>query len=153
MTRTAIEPTEKSNQSYRLLFLCLFGAMLLPFAASLFYIVILKGSLWARVIYAITKIFMVAFPIATVLLVEKQKLSISQFDWSKHLRAIPLGLAAGGFLVVLIWGLYRFTPLNSYLGQYVQIIRTKAEHLGILNHYWAFTLFLSLGHSLLEEYY
>ena len=46
-----------------------------------------------------------------------------------------------------------FTPLGDTVRASTPDIREKAESLGFLRHYVEFSIFLSLAHSFLEEYY
>lgn len=132
--------------------LALFPAMTLPFAAALFYFVLLKESEMARWLYAATKIFTVVWPIAAAWLLTEIDFPKFRLSDPLHRRAVPLGFVTGIAIVGLMGGLM-LTPIGEMVAGSAPQIRGKAQGLGILNHYWAFGLFLSVIHSLIEEYY
>lgn len=126
--------------------------MIVPFAASLFYFVLFSEYFFARVIYAGTKIFTVVWPAISVWLIFRTTLPKIQLRLEKHRRAIPLGIFLGISIVLLMLGLMQ-TPLGEIVATSSENIRNKARELGILEYYWPFALFLSVIHSLIEEYY
>ena len=134
-----------------LVFVCV--AMVLPLVGALLYFVILKGTITARIVYGLVKLFMLAGPIIAVITLEKDGLRFNSFDRKNQLRAIPPGLLAGGCIVAAMLVSYEYSALGDYVNRFAGDVRQKAEQLGFLDHYWSFGVFLSVGHSLLEEYY
>lgn len=126
--------------------------MVVPFAASVFYFVLFSEYLLARVIYACTKIFTVVWPVIAVWVIFRTTLPQIQLHLEKHRRAIPLGIFLGISIVLLMLGLMQ-TPLGEIVTSNSENIRNKAREFGILEYYWPFALFLSVIHSLIEEYY
>jgi membrane protease YdiL (CAAX protease family) len=126
--------------------------MTLPLAAALFYFVIFSEHAFARVIYAGTKLFTVVWPLAAVLLVLRTGLPRLELRDRRHLRALPLGLVTGVLIAGATFALVA-TPVGAMAEASAADIRRKAEELGILEHYWSFAIFLSVLHSLIEEYY
>lgn len=127
-------------------------AMVVPFAASVFYFVLFSEYFFARVIYAGTKVFTLVWPVISVWLIFRTTLPKIQIALEKHRKAIPLGIILGIAIVLLMLGLMQ-TPLGEVVTGSSENIRNKARELGILEYYWSFALFLSLIHSLIEEYY
>ncbi len=76
-----------------------------------------------------------------------------RIEWRQHVRALPLGLLSGFLIAGLILGAYTLSPIGQYVRGFADVIRGKAEDMGIIDHYVAFGIFLAAGHSLLEEYY
>lgn len=126
-------------------------AMVLPLLASLFYFVWFSENPVAPVIYFGTKLFTLAWPICIWIFLFGRRVS---FRWPsrKDLKAVLSGLLVGsgmaaGLLLVLQ------TPLEEVLMRAAPAISRKASQLGFRDYYWAYAIFLSLFHSLLEEYY
>ena len=126
--------------------------MVVPFAASLFYFVLFSEHSFARIIYGGTKIFTVVWPVIAVWGIFRTTLPKIHLHLEKHRKAIPLGIVFGISTVVLMLGLMQ-TPLGEIVVSSSENIRNKARELGILEYYWTFALFLSVIHSLIEEYY
>lgn len=130
----------------------LFPAMLVPLAASVFYFVLFSEYAFARVIYAGTKLFTVVWPLLAVLLVLKTGFPKLNLTDSRHWKALPLGLLSGAAIVAAMFAAMA-SPVGDVVTASAADIRKKAEELGILDHYWTFAIFLSVLHSLIEEYY
>jgi len=134
------------------LWLVLLPAMTLPLAASICYFVLFSEHVFARVIYAGTKLFTVVWPLFAVLFVLKTGLPRPELRDARHLKALPLGLLTGAVVVGAIFAAMA-SPLGEVAAAGAGDIRRKAAELGILDHYWPFAIFLSVLHSLIEEYY
>jgi len=142
-----IMPTASSR-----IWLALAPAMVVPFAASLFYFVILSSHDFAIALYAAAKAFIIVWPLISVRLILRTHLPKVKLALKKHRQAIPLGVFLGIAIVVLMFGLMR-TPLGEVVRNGSDSIGRKTQELGVLKHYWLFALFLSVIHSLIEEYY
>ncbi len=132
---------------------CVIPAMVLPLISSLFYFVFFSGTTFANILYTSTKVFTLVWPIIAILVIEKNKLVSKAYSLKHHLRVIPFGLITGGAVFVFAVVLYKFTPIGGYLQEFREPIKLKVESFGIMNHYILFGIFISLIHSLLEEYY
>jgi uncharacterized protein len=130
----------------------LLPAMVLPFAASLFYFVLFSDHPAARVLYAATKVFTVLWPWVALRFILREPFPGPVAGVRRWVRALPLGALVGA-LVVAAFAVALRTGLGSVVDGTAGAIGTKARQLGILDHYWAFALFLSLANSLVEEYY
>ena len=130
----------------------LLPAMLIPFFSSLFYFVLFSEHFFAQIIYFATKIFTLVWPILAFKYILQQKIPKFNLKEKKHRLAIPLGLIIGLLLIGLMFGLMQ-SPLGEIVNASAGSIQTKAKDLGFLNNYWIFAIFLSVIHSLLEEYY
>lgn len=133
------------------LWLAVLPAMVVPFVASLFYFVVFKDSLIARVSYGATKIFTVVWPALAVWLILRERLPRLAVE-REHARAVPFGAVSGATIVLLMFGLM-LTPVGDVVASGALNIRDKAKTFGIVRYYWTFALGLSVFHSLLEEYY
>jgi len=128
-------------------------AMVLPFFAALFYFVLFSGARQGWVIYVGTKIFILLWPVIALLLLEGERPNWRRINWTTHVRAIPLGVLSGLAISAVGLGLYELTPLGDYVRLHAGAIRQKVEELTLVGHYVLFAVWLSLLHSLLEEYY
>jgi len=133
--------------------LCLAVAMGLPFLGAWMYFVLFSESSFARVVYIFTKGFTLVWPGAVWLLVEKKKISLKTIFRRGHLRALSAGFVSGFIIGLALLALYRFSFLGSFMQSHSGEIRSRVEDLGFLEHFFVYALFLSVGHSLLEEYY
>jgi uncharacterized protein len=128
-------------------------AMFLPFLAAFCYFVLLEERLGAQLVYGGAKLFILVWPVAAYVWILRRgwpRLRVRQ--WKAHLGAVPLGLATGlGISLVIL--LSAFGPGREILLGGREAIEAKSRSLGVMEHYWAFGLFLAVGHSLLEEYY
>jgi len=127
-------------------------AMSLPFVSSLFYFVLFSEAAWAQVLYSMTKVFQVVWPVLALRWILK-----GRFRWPAlwppgSWRAFSLGVASGLVIVVLL-AVAWWTPFRDVVIGSADKIRDKVEPLGVLNWYWTFGLFLAVVHSFLEEYY
>jgi membrane protease YdiL (CAAX protease family) len=127
-------------------------AALLPVTASLFYFVLFSDQPWARILYGATKAFTLLWPLLAVRLLLGETLHNPLGNLRGQLRAVPLGALVGLLVVGLMAGLMA-TPAGAVVLQSAGTIRAKAHQLGILNHYVAFAIFLSLVNSAVEEFY
>jgi len=132
--------------------LALAPSMVVPFAASFFYFVLFSEQPFARGIYAATKVFTVVWPLVCIPFLLNEKLPRIDFRASKHLQAVPLGILTGILMAGLMFVAMK-TPLGGVVLEGARNIRGKMTQLGILEHYWTFAIFLSVIHSLIEEYY
>ncbi len=127
-------------------------AMCLPFIASLFYFVLFSEYAFSRAIYGATKVFTLVWPVVAFLLIYKTGLPKLRLRDRIHLNAIPLGLLSGLGIVGLMFLLMQ-TPLGQIVREGGDNIGKKTRELGVLDHFWIFAFFISILHSLLEEYY
>lgn len=128
-------------------------AMVLPFVAALFYFVLFSGARGGWVIYTGTKTFILLWPVIALLLIERERPNWLRINWTTHARAIPLGILSGLAISAVALGCYELTPLGDYVRLHAGAIRQKVEELNLVGHYVLFAVWLSLLHSLLEEYY
>jgi membrane protease YdiL (CAAX protease family) len=136
----------------KLLWVALVPALCVPFAAALLYFVIVRDAVIARVLYIAAKVFLVLWP----LLAWRLFLRSSPGKWvtgeRRRGRAALAGVVLGAAISLFV-GLVMLTPLGGLVTASAGSIRERCEHLGILDHYWTFALFLSLAHSWIEEFY
>ncbi|MDA0811583.1 MAG: CPBP family intramembrane metalloprotease [Verrucomicrobia bacterium] len=134
--------------------------MTVPFFASLLYFVVLSEQPIGKMIYAGAKVFTIVWPVLCIAILWRMGLGwFKGFKdtrhWGNlrpHLRALPLGLVTGLLIVGTLWGLLQ-TPLAEIVETSSPAIRRKATALGFLENYILFATFLSVLHSLIEEYF
>ncbi|MCB1094892.1 MAG: CPBP family intramembrane metalloprotease [Verrucomicrobiae bacterium] len=149
--------TETNPSSTARFWIALVPAMTVPFIASLLYFVVLSDHALGKVIYAGAKVFTVAWPVVCFVIL--WRVGLSRFKkkshWGSlrsHLRALPLGVVTGLLIVGALWGLLQ-TPLADIVDASAPAIHKKATALGFLENYILFATFLSVLHSLIEEYF
>ena len=134
------------------LWVVLLPATVVPCLASLFYFVLFTDRVFAYVFYVAAKLFLVFWPVACVLLVLGCGFGRLELRSVRHIRALPAGVLVGLAIVALMFAAMR-TPLGQILANNSQRIDDKVRQLGILEHFWLFAVFISVLHSLVEEYY
>jgi uncharacterized protein len=134
------------------IWISLLPAMLVPLLAALFYFVLFSEYYFARVIYGATKCFTVFWPLFAVWLILRRPFGKEFRCWSKHFRALPAGFVSGLAMAGLMFAVMR-SPVGEVVVSSSGSIREKSVQLGLIEHYWAFAVFLSVVHSLIEEYY
>jgi len=144
---------ESEQAKFSKLWLGLIPAMLVPVAAALIYYVLLAETGFAIFVYGMAKMFLVVWPMVASWLWEKKTFSLNRLDAKNHLKALPLGILTGGLIAALIVGTFKFSPWSTYIQQFSDQVHSKAEDMKILDYYVPFAILISLGHSLLEEYY
>ena len=127
-------------------------AMIVPSIGALFYFVIFTDCWFTPIIYVTTKVFIIAWPSVCAYSVLGKRIGRVISRPTRHTQAIGTGILLGASIAALMFGLMQTT-----LGQVViassESIESKAHTLKIMRHYWLFALFLSVAHSLIEEYY
>lgn len=126
--------------------------MLMPLIASLFYFIWFSEPTFVRFAYVGIKIFTLVWPVMAVLLILRETLPRWQFKDSHPWKALPAGMGIGFLIAILLFALMR-TPAGEMVRDNTARISDKAIKLGITNYYWSFAIFLSVFHSLAEEYY
>ena len=105
------------------------------------------------VLYGASKVFQFSLPLMYVWWFERRPLRLGV----PRCRGLALGVAFGLVVAVAAIGLYETILAHSpgLFGSAIVKIRAKVEEFGIGTPaaYFLFGLFLSAGHSLLEEYY
>ncbi len=127
-------------------------ALGVPFVAALLYFLIIKDPVVSRFVYVATKVFLVAWPLGVYFLVLRGAPRRLERDKISRNRASMLGVISGLALAALIYAVM-MTPLGKMAEASAGSIRERTEHLGILEWYWTFSVFLSVVHSLIEEFY
>lgn len=147
----SVEPAVSPPGGQDLLFAVL-PAMLVPFLGSLIYFVAYAAEPWAPATYALVKLYTLGWPLLATVLILRQPIPWPDLSDSKHWRAAPLGLLIG----VLVCGVtlaLNASPIGDSLAGFTERIRMKVSQLGVMENYLAFSLFLAIVHSAIEEYY
>ncbi len=130
------------------LYFGLIPALLVPSVAAYFYFNVWGDESLGRLIYTLSKIFFLLWPLLWLKSIKKTS-SIKKDSKRSHIfTGILTGLGLSIALLLLFWIFPDKTALT-------QNIATKANAYLDLNLklYLFFSLFLVLGHSLFEEYY
>jgi CAAX protease family protein len=131
--------------------ICVILASVLPFGFSFFYFVLASGSA-APIIYSISKVFVLLWPLICYKAIFKRRLPKLNLTNPNHYKSLCLGLVFGVVVFAFILILMQ-TGVRDIVFASAENIRQKAVTFGVLRHYVLFSLALSVFHSLLEEYY
>jgi membrane protease YdiL (CAAX protease family) len=131
---------------------CVIPALVIPFIASLFYFLIIKDRVIARFVYLGAKAFLLGCPLLVYLLVARghgrrpstRRMGLGQ----AALRGVVSGVVISGIIYIAMR-----SPLGRMVEASADSIRERTEHLGIMGWYWTFSIFLSVLHSFIEEFY
>lgn len=129
------------------LYLAIIPALLFQFIGALLYLELFSDSQIAQYIYSITKILIIIWPLFWLFLGLKTKLK----KLPQRKQSTIYGIISGILISTII--LTIFFIFREYFNDLSSIITEKAESFGIKNYYILFSIFLSLIHSLIEEYY
>lgn len=127
-------------------------ALLVPLLGALIYFVAYAGEPWARAAYVLVKLYTVIWPLLATVLILRERLPRPDLRAATHWRALPLGLGFGLVVGAAAVGL-TLSPLGEALSDFSPQVRAQVGRFGVLDHYLAFSLFLSLVHSGIEEFY
>ena len=126
--------------------------MLLPTAATLVYFVLLSGSPSMKGIYFASKVVQFGFPLFWVLAVQGRRVRPARPDARSMVPGLAFGVLAVAAGMLAYFGYFKTSPSLEGASER---IGGKVADMGLTTPtvYFAFAVFLSLPHSLLEEYY
>lgn len=127
-------------------------ALAVPALSAWVYFDVLGEASFAKSGYAVTKIFLLAWPLLATIYLLKRPVRPQIRPLKRHLRAVPLGIAIGLPIVGLL-ALWMATPLATVVEAGATGVRHKVTTLGFLDGFVFFAIYVTLIHSLLEEYY
>ena len=143
-------PEEQYNTRIRSVII---PAMILPFLGTLVYFVFAEGGNLTKIAYSATKLFTFVWPVIAVIFILKQKLKWPRLKESHHWKTLPLGVLVGAGIVGLMFLLMQ-TSLGAQVKSNATNMQEAVGKFGLTqSNYWLFAVFLSVFHSLLEEYY
>lgn len=126
-------------------------AMVVPFILSWFYFVILPGTALGNGLYVSTKMLLVVWPLLATWFILRERICLALGGGRKKTgRIVAEGLGLGLGIVVLMAG-FMMSPVGYTVWEGSDPIRERVEDLGVLEHFLAFALFISVVHSLIEE--
>ena len=138
------------------------AAMTLPTLAAVVYFLLLDGHRVASLVYVGTKIAQFSLPLLALILIRDLRPGRSSGEsyrskpvrWSLA-KSVLVGLGAGLLLVVASLACYRLLAHSLVLAVVRDQVSEKLVDFGTTSptSYLAFSMFLSLAHSGLEEYY
>ncbi|MBU1151983.1 CPBP family intramembrane metalloprotease [Patescibacteria group bacterium] len=137
------------NKSKNLYFyLAVVPALVFQFVGAYFYLVAYEGTEFAQIFYTCTKLLLVIWPLIWIYWLRSRFLPFFRGDVR---RSLVMGAVSGVVIFLGAGGLYFL--MADFLGSFGGKIALAAQGLGILEHYILFSIFLSVGHSFIEEYY
>lgn len=127
-------------------------SLLLPTVATWVYFVALAGRSSVQAAYGASKVVQFALPLVWTLWVQRRSLSLAAPGWLDIGTGFGLGLL---FVLAGVGAYLGYFKASPYLSQATGLIseRLKDWNLNTTGRFVAFTVFLSLVHALLEEYY
>lgn len=132
------------NKKY--LYLLLLPGLLFQFIGAYFYFFNIFNPQTNQFIYTAVKLLLIAWPILYFVQYKDK-----QIQTIKRKKSIIIGALSGIFVIGIIYIFYIL--FLDYIQIFSPLILQKASDLNIINHYILFALFLSIIHSLIEEYY
>ncbi|MDA1060776.1 MAG: type II CAAX endopeptidase family protein [bacterium] len=122
--------------------------LLIQLIGAYFYFILFDGASFSQAIYFGVKVLILVWPLTWWLLLGNELLK----DGVKNrTNSIKWGLISGLLIAMAI--LFIFLLSQDFFHQFSSNLRVKAESLGFMKHYLLFAFFLSVVHSLIEEYY
>lgn len=131
----------------RLFYFGILPALFFQLIGALFYFVIYEDSNAAQIIYSGTKLLLVLWPFFWLRSIKKTFPSPAPGHVRSAVLGTGLGILLAGFILAI------FFIFEDFFASFASQISQKAESLGVVKHYLLFGIFLSLLHSLIEEYY
>jgi membrane protease YdiL (CAAX protease family) len=127
-------------------------ALIFPTAATWAYFVLLAGSTYAQAVYASGKLLQFAFPVCWVALWHRRRLRPAAPSSSGVGQGLALGLIVVAAMMALYYGYLKTSPILASAP--VEIAKKMVDfRVDSPAKYLALAAFISLLHSLLEEYY
>lgn len=126
----------------------LLPALVVPLLGSLLYFVWLPGHSSAQIVYGLTKLFTLVYPLWFV----GWKELFTQKPIVQWRKSLAWGLGSG-LLICVAGGLLMLSPVGEMVREGSGPIQEKAEQLGFGENFFLFAVFLSIFHSALEEFY
>lgn len=133
----------------------LFVSIVLPTIGTWLYFDVFAGNKVMGVVYSGTKAVQLALPLVVFFFIERRAVHWISRRGSLH-RDLAAGAIFGGVVGVAMFALYYFwLAESSVLEGMPAMITAKIQDFGISNPFLflVFALFISVVHSLLEEYY
>lgn len=140
-------PTKDRRDLLLLAFILFF-----PLLAAFLYFVLLAGTGWARPTYIVAKTIQFAFPLLYLHVWQRKSITITPING----RSLLLGLIAGILLsATILVAYYTHYRSQNWVSQSQSQIWNKLAEIGVVRplDYLGLAIFLSVLHSLLEEYY
>lgn len=137
----------KKLSTIQYLFLAVAPALLFQFLGSILYFEIFSEASVAKAIYLLLKVLMVVWPLFWL------RAYLSRRSNEKNELLPTVKLSAFVTLIILIAIVVGFVLLQKQLMKASEPILAEFVRFGLLDSFWLFALFISLTHSLLEEYY
>jgi len=132
----------------KLFYFAIVPALFFQLIGAYLYFVLFENEDFSQIIYFITKVAIVAWPLFWIVWVKSKFLPFLGGDLKKSLI---LGVISGLCIVGIVSIAY--FVLSDFLLQFVGNLISATEGLNFLRHYVLFSFFLSVIHSFIEEYY
>jgi len=122
-------------------------AFFLQLTGTYFYLIVFTGFA-SQVIYGITKLVILVWPAFWFFLEKGVFVPRSKM---KLRKSMGWGIVSGILMSAAILAV--FVLFRPFFDSFAEALKTEAIEVGLLEHYLLFSVFLSLIHSLIEEYY
>lgn len=133
----------------------LLPALVVPFLGSLVYFVWIPEGAVGQTAYTLTKLFTFFYPLLFLKWVGLGGLTRRErrkAEWPSWKVVATSGLVSGGAIAGM-GVLLMLTPVGDLVRSGAASVTERAEGLGFREHFVLFAVFISILHSLLEEYY
>ena len=155
-TREPVLPLEPSRRTHLVMLIL---TMVFPTIAAAVYFIVLGNVEAARdglnpiqVGYTAAKLLQLAFPLAWVVCIQRQRLSWRRFSGRGILPGLAFGAAAALTGLAVYHGLLADSELIRHAPDLIGK-KVRSMGLGTPTRYLVFSVFLAFPHALFEEYY
>jgi membrane protease YdiL (CAAX protease family) len=133
----------------------LLPALVVPFLGSLVYFVWMPEGAVGKTAYTLTKLFTIVYPLLFLKRIGLGGLTrreARKTDWPGWKVVAVTGLLSG-IAIAALGTVLMMTPLGEIVRAGAGEVTERAEGLGFKEHFVLFAVFISVLHSLIEEYY
>jgi len=146
------EHSQTTGSSKLRLWAALLPALLAPLLASVVYFVLYPGTWFGKACFGLVKFHLVLWPVIGTVFIMRESLRRPSPSWAVRFRALIPSALIGAAVVAAMFALM-LTPLGDIVRSSGGRIRAKVDDLGMLDHYIAFSIFICVVNSFIEEFY
>lgn len=131
----------------KIFYLGILPGLIWQFLGAFLYFVVFPNGAAAQGFYSGTKILMLVWPFVWIFLGREFFKSF----WETRLSSVLWGLGLGVLIFGGIFGV--FYLFENYFLQFAPLVLEKVKDFNLLEYYITYAIFLSIVHSLFEEFY